>query len=101
MGPVQAWRTKMGLEEVMTPKGNEGPHFLPRTPAFARAFQRKFDGGSQVVVTDAMWNASEMLECLQMSIQKTLLSLGRKGHRKRPARVAQAHQEELHFLAFA
>jgi len=71
---IQTRCTEMRLEEVMAPKGDEGPHFLARTPTFARAVKDDFHGGSQVVVADPVGNSSEMLECQQMPRQEAFLS---------------------------
>src|SRR5712692_8118203 len=91
----------MRLEEVMTAKTHKHAHFFALASALSRFSRQNLDGSSQIVVTDAMGNPAKMLEGADVRVQEAFLSLRRKGHRERPARVAEPHEEDLDLLTVA
>src|SRR6266567_4922474 len=92
---------EMRLEEVMTPKTHKHAHFLAQTPSLPRFAGQDLDRSPQIVVTDAAGNAPKVLKGTDVGIQKTFLRLRGKCHCKRPARIAETHEEELDLLALA
>ena len=67
----------MGLEEVMSAKGDEGTLLLANA-----SMDQRFEGCGQIVITETMRDASEELEGLHMSVEEGFLLLSRKGHHK-------------------
>src|SRR5205085_1315432 len=88
--------TEMGVEEVVTAKGDERTLFFPNASRNPR-----LDSGRQIVIAQAMRNASKELEGAHMPVEERFLLLSWKRHDKRPARVAQMHHEDLHLLLLA
>src|SRR6266567_4627371 len=88
--------TKMGVEEVVTAKGDEGALFFSDAPLYQR-----LDSGGKIVITQAMRDASKELEGTHVPVEEGFLLLRGKGHDKRPARVGQMHHEELYLLLLA
>src|SRR6266487_103119 len=88
--------TEVRVEEVVTTKGDEGALLFSDTP-----LHQRFNGCSQIVITEAMRNASKELEGAHMPVEEGFWLLRGKGHDKRPARVGQMHDEDLHRRSLA
>ena len=85
--------TEMGVEEVVTAKGDERTLFFPNA-----SLHQRLDSGRQIVIAQAMRNASKELEGAHRPVEERFLLLSWKRHDKRPARVGQMHHEDLHLL---
>ena len=72
----------------MRAKGDKGLHLLARAFRFPCFLKDEFDGRSQVVVTDAVRDASKVLKGTDVPPEEAFLPLGGKGHRERAAGVA-------------
>src|SRR6266566_3391460 len=88
--------TEMGVEQVVTAKGDERTLFFPNA-----SLHQRLDSGRQIVIAQAMRNASKELEGAHMPVEERFLLLSWKRHDKRPARVGQMHHEDLHLLLLA
>lgn len=85
----------------MGAEGDKCAHFLPRPTCFSRVLKDDFDGGSQVIIREAVGNAAKMFKGFDMTHEEAFLALRWKHHREGSARKAQPHDEQLHFLAHA
>src|SRR5215470_846119 len=88
--------TEMGVEEVVTAKGDECALLFSDA-----SLHQRLDGSGKIVITQTMRNASKELEGADMPVEERFLLLRWKGHDKRPARVAQMHDEDLHLLLYS
>jgi hypothetical protein len=82
----------------MRAEGDKSLDFLALASGFPRLLNDEFDGRSQVIITDPMRDASKVLKGAHMPPEEAFLPLRRKDHRKRAARVAQAHHKQLDLL---
>jgi len=74
--------TEVGVEEVVTAKGNERALLFSDAP-----LHQRLDGSGKIVITQAMRDASKELEGAHMPIEERFLLLSWKGHDKGPTRV--------------
>lgn len=85
-----AWVAEMAVEQIVAAEGGKG--LLLDAPA---ASEDGLNGGSQIVVADALRDACKEAERLHVSREEGFLALGRKGHGEGAMSVAQADGEEL------
>ena len=83
----------VAVEQVVAPEGDEGFLLLPVVP-----LQDPEHGRLEVVVADAVGDATKEVKRLDMAFQEGFLLLHREGHGEAHPRVVQPHHKQLHGL---